>query len=222
MNAVYWLIGLYILFMMVALVEAVAIFPFRRMLINRWKLKILGLRKEVTPVLIIYKNNSMQEVIVDTSQETFTHDEAAYNIRPNKFYKFNTFWYSIYLHNNPEPLDLQIDEKGLVYFEVVDQDGKKLVKQIPVQNLFKNPDGNYITGKTIDGKTYDNLLIRSYNAGMAWMARNSNILTILTWIVLGAIVVAALLSYWQGGKTQEICQIALQNITNIARAATTL
>lgn len=222
MNSLYWLIGIYIFFMLTTLALAVFVFPFRKILINRWKLKILGMTKEVTPVLIVYKNNSMQEVIIDTSKETFTHDEAAYNIRPNKFYKFNTFWYSIYLHNSPEPLDLQIDEKGVVMFETLDIDGKKVIKQIPIQEMFRNPGGEYIAGKIIDGKTYDNLLIRAYNAGMAWMARNSNLVQILMWIVLGVVVIGIGVGYWQGGKTQAICNIAIQNLTTAMRMATTL
>lgn len=209
MNMLYVLIGIYTFMILVAIGAIVYIFPFRKLLWNRWKLKIQGMRKPVSPVLILYKNNYIEEIVVDTSQETFTHDEATYNIRPNKFYSVFAFKYLFYIHNNPEPMDLQVDEKGLVYFKA--QDGQFV--KVPVVELFQNPDGQYIAGKIIDGKTYDNLLIRAYNAGMAWMARNSNKMEILMWIILGLAAAGLIMTYWKGGQVENACVTAIRNMT---------
>ena len=89
-------LGLYIFFMLTTILLTVYVFPFRSMLWNRWKLKIKG--KAFTPVLIVYNNNTIDEIVVNTSDEKFTHNEAAYNIQkkflamllqPDKFLGLN-------------------------------------------------------------------------------------------------------------------------------------
>jgi hypothetical protein len=205
------MIGIYVFAMMFAIAAIVYIFPFRKLLWNRWKLK---LRKSKSPVFIIFPNNSIAEIVVDTSKDTFTYDDSTYNIRPNKFYNLFGFSYSIYLANNPEPQDLHIDEGKLLYFKA--ENGK--VVEVPLQTLFKNPDGQYVAGKVIDGKTYDNLLTRAYNAGMAWMARNSNLINILLWVVIGLIVITMGIVFWKSGQTSQVCQAAFQNISSTLAA----
>jgi len=210
MNSIYWMIMIYIFFMFTTVVLSVFIFPFRRLLLNRWKLKIMTIRKAVTPVFIIYKNNHIEEVIVDTTESTFSHKESTYNIRPLAFHTLFGFKYCLYLHDKPEPLMPNIDKLGLVYFKTVD--GKPV--EVPVVELFQRPDGQYIAAKIIDGKTYNNLLIRAYNAGMAWMARNKNIVQMLLYILLFLSLAGFAVIYWHQGAIQQQCAIFYTNITS--------
>lgn len=215
LNMLYVMIGMYIFSVLAAVGLVIYIFPFRGLIWNRWKLKMKGIRNPgIAPVFIAYPNNVIIELVVDTSKETFTYDGATYNIRPNKFYKLFGFQYAIYLHNNPEPQDLHVGT-DLVYFTL--EGGKTM--QVPVETLFKNPDGKYIAGKVIDGQTYDNLLIRAYNAGMAWMARNSNLVNILIWVCIGLVVIAIGVTWWKSGQTQQVCVAMFQNISASIKAS---
>lgn len=215
MDTLYTLLGLYIFFMLTTIALLVFVFPFRTVLFNRWKLKIKG--KAYTPVFIVYKNNTIDEVVVDTSQESFKHNEASYNIRPNRFYKLFGFQYSVYLQNNPEPMELQTDEKGLVWFEITNKDGEVInTKRVPVLEVFKNPNSTYVLGKIIDGKTYDNLLIRAYQAGMAWANRNANIVQLMLWIIAGLVVVGIGVTWWKAGQVQQVCVITANMLQNIS------
>lgn len=210
MNALEWLLVLYFGFMFITLLLAIFIFPYRKIVWNRWKLRIGNLRgKSLNPCFIVFPDKSVAEIVVDTSQDTFNHLNSTYNIRPNKFYTIFGFKYLLYINDNPEPQDLHIDEKGLIALKT---EGGELI-HIPIMDVFKQPNGKYVAGRVIDGKTYDNLLVRSYNAGLAWMARNSNILNILLYVVIALVVVCIGVSYWQETTTQKVCLSVLQNIT---------
>lgn len=219
MNSLVLLVGLYSLFMLTTVALAAFVFPFRKLLMNRWKLKILGLRKPVSPVLIIFPNSSISEVVVDTSKEVFRVGTASYNVRPNRFYNLFGFRYLVYLAGQPEPLELHRDDRDVLFFELTEKDGKKVQRQIPVHELFMNPSGQYVAGKVIDGHTYDNLLIRAYNAGIAWMARNSKLLDLLLYVAIGVTILTLLVVWYRTGQVSNVCSGISQHLVNVTITA---
>jgi hypothetical protein len=170
------------------------IFPFMKLLWNRWKLKLL-VRKGFSPVLICHKNKTMTEIVVDTKDTTFTHNEHKYNIRTEYFYSFNGFNYLVYDEENPEPQRIEtLDERVI---QVVMPDGTLQERH----------------GKVVDTKLYDQTCNQYYYAGIAFANRNKNLIQILLLVAIGVTVVAGILVYMKTSSTYGMCGTAIRNLT---------
>jgi hypothetical protein len=167
------------------------------MVINRWKLFLMG-RKGYTPVIIKHKNMRMQEIVVDTRKDTFSHAEQTYNIRKEAFHNFNRLQYCFYESGNPEPMMFQSDEENKRFW-------------------LKLPDGKLEErrGKVVDSMIYNQTCSQFYYAGIAFANRNKNRIMLVLLIIGAIVLVSSLLIFWKTGQTANICRMAVYNASSI-------
>lgn len=189
-----WAVGLFFFLSMALLFY---VFPWVGLCWNRWKLKLRG-KKGFTPVYMRMKNRKIKEVVVDTRQSTFSHDDKMYNVREDAIQELYGFKCLFYEHDNPEPLKMITDDEQEILVKM--NDGK-------IQPM---------RGKLVDAKQYDNTCNLFYWAGFAKANRLKSYL-MLVLIIVGVLVLAfGIVNYSKTGSTAKVCGNAvgmLQNAT---------
>lgn len=194
----YVVVGVFI----VGMLSIIITFPYLGLVINRWKLFIMG-RTGKTPVVIKYRNKRLVEIVVDTGKESFEYEEERYNIRKEAFHTFNRLQYLFYEQGNPEPILFQSDEE------------KDLFAKMPNGSIEK------MRGKVVDAKLYDQTCSQFYYAGIAFANRNKNKMMIILLIIAAVVIISAALLYWKMGKVDMTCRVIGYNITNVISSLNT-
>lgn len=187
-------------FFLTTLLLLLLVMPFFRLLINRWKLKLLA-KKGFLPVYIRYKNRIIKEFIVNTKDPTFEIDNYRFNIREESIHDFNGFRCLFYESDCPEPLAMITNED----------------KEIIV-NL--NGTLSKMKGKVVDANLYDLTCKQFYYAGIAFANRNKNMIMLLLIITLIVVIVFGAFNYFSISKMTSICQNTIFNATNVINSLT--
>lgn len=192
----YVVIGLFV----ISMTGIIITFPYLGMVINRWKLFLMG-RKGYTPVVIKHKNLRMTEIVVDTRKDTFSYNDQTYNIRKEAFHSFNRLQYCFYESGNPEPLMFDTDDEQNFYLKL--PDGKLEQRR----------------GKVVDSMIYNQTCSQFYYAGIAFANRNKNRIMMVLLIVAGIVIVSSIAIFWKTGQTANICRMAVYNASSFIQSA---
>lgn len=199
MDMVVLLIGMMGFFFFISLISIFYFWPFRSLLWNRWKLKMLA-KKGYMPVYIRYKNRKVEEIVVNTKETTFDHKECRYNVREEHIHDIGNFRCLYYEVDNPEPLAMMNEEDK--------------------EFIVKMADGSVanIKGKLVDAKTYDQTCLQFYYAGISFANRNKNLMMILLIITLAVVVIGTIAIYFKVGQSGDFCKNTILNATSIIQS----